>query len=143
MLAPTDAGPNYPMFLEVSQLKKSQGFDVNVEGVAKLSLTVNNHLYPEESKEISEAYDLFQTFKRIFVDLSQSYFRHPKSTNAFRVVEIELGGSTLPVLLSRLHKLDVNLNCYVSERCPVSSLVIPASHHIDVGLANPDSPPGL
>ncbi|GKA96177.1 hypothetical protein Tco_0818272 [Tanacetum coccineum] len=53
-------------------MKKSQGLYVNVEEVAKLSLTVNNHLYPEE-------------------DSSQSYFRHPKSTNAFCVVEIELG----------------------------------------------------
>ncbi|GJW90829.1 hypothetical protein Tco_0168382 [Tanacetum coccineum] len=55
-----------------------------------------------EGKEISEAYYLLQTFKRLFVDLiltfedkdsSQSYFRHLKSSNAFCVVEIELGFS--------------------------------------------------
>ncbi|GJY79618.1 hypothetical protein Tco_0485419 [Tanacetum coccineum] len=102
MLGPPDAGPNYPKFLENFLLKKSQGFDVNVEEVAELSHTVNIYLYPEEGKEISEAYDLLQIFKRLFVDLiltfedrdgSQSYFRHLKSSNAFRVVEIELGFS--------------------------------------------------
>ena len=100
MLGPPDAGPNYPKFLEDYQLKKSQGFDVNVEEVAELSHTVNILLYPEEGKEISEAYKLFQTFKRLFVDLiltfedreySQSYFHHLASSNAFRAVEIELG----------------------------------------------------
>ncbi|GKB50425.1 hypothetical protein Tco_0901178 [Tanacetum coccineum] len=61
---------------------------------------VNIHLYPEKVREISEAYYLLQTFKRLFVDLiltfedrdsSQSYFRHLKSRNAFYVAEIELG----------------------------------------------------
>ncbi|GKE44161.1 hypothetical protein Tco_1471445 [Tanacetum coccineum] len=61
---------------------------------------VNIHLYPEEGREISEAYDLLQTFKQLFDDLiltfkdrdsSQSYFRHLKSRNAFYVAEIELG----------------------------------------------------
>ncbi|GJT34359.1 RNA-directed DNA polymerase, eukaryota, reverse transcriptase zinc-binding domain protein [Tanacetum coccineum] len=49
-------------------------------------------------------------------------------------------------MFPRLHKLDVNPNCYVSERCPVSNvlaLVIPVSHLIDVGSANSNSPPHL
>ncbi|GJR50542.1 NB-ARC domains-containing protein [Tanacetum coccineum] len=100
MLGPPDADPNYPKFLEYFLLKKSQGFDVNVEKVAELSHTINIHLYPEEGKEMSEAYDLLQTFKRLFVDLiltfedgdsSQSYFRHLESSNAFGAVAIELG----------------------------------------------------
>nr|GEW84861.1 hypothetical protein CTI12_AA610890 [Tanacetum cinerariifolium] len=71
-----------------------------MEEVAELSHTVNIHLYPEEGKEISKAYDLLQTFKWLFVDLiltfedrdsSQSYFRHLKLSNAFRVAEIKLG----------------------------------------------------
>ncbi|GJX12888.1 hypothetical protein Tco_0204646 [Tanacetum coccineum] len=62
----------------------------------KLSVLV----YLAGSREISEAYDLLQTFKQLFVDLiltfkdmdsSQSYFRHLKSRNAFYVAEIELG----------------------------------------------------
>ncbi|GJY53630.1 hypothetical protein Tco_0445294 [Tanacetum coccineum] len=97
MLGPPDAGPNYPKLLEDFLLKKSQGFDVNVEEVVELSHIVNIYLYPEEGKEISKAYDLLQTFKRLFVhviltfedrDSSQSYFRHLKSSNAFRIVEI-------------------------------------------------------
>ncbi|GKG25238.1 hypothetical protein Tco_0395866, partial [Tanacetum coccineum] len=78
MLGPPDAGSNYPKFLEDFLLKKLQGFEV----------------------EMSEAYDLLQTFKRLFVDLiltfedgdsSQSYFRHLESSNAFGAVAIELG----------------------------------------------------
>nr|XP_043631488.1 uncharacterized protein LOC122602940 [Erigeron canadensis] len=100
MLGPPDPGPNYHKFLEDLQLKKSQGFNVKVEEVPETPLPANDHSYPAEGKEISEAYNLFQTFKRLFVDLiltfedrdgSQSYFRHLKSDDAFRVVEIELG----------------------------------------------------
>ncbi|GJU64467.1 zinc knuckle CX2CX4HX4C containing protein [Tanacetum coccineum] len=99
MLGPHDARPNYPKLLEDFLLKRSQGFDVNVEEVVELSHIVNIHLYLEEGKEISKAYDLLQTFKWLFVDViltfedrdsSQSYFRHLKSSNAFRIVEIEL-----------------------------------------------------
>nr|GEY37526.1 hypothetical protein CTI12_AA610890 [Tanacetum cinerariifolium] len=57
MLGPPDPGPNYPKFLEDFLLEKSQGFDVNVKEVAELSHTVNFHLYLEEGKEMSEAYD--------------------------------------------------------------------------------------
>ncbi|GKC05320.1 RNA-directed DNA polymerase, eukaryota, reverse transcriptase zinc-binding domain protein [Tanacetum coccineum] len=53
------------------------------------------------------------------------------------------GGSTLHILFPRLHKLDVNPNCYVSERCLVSNVSAPISHLIDIGSANPNSPPGL
>nr|XP_043631476.1 uncharacterized protein LOC122602927 [Erigeron canadensis] len=100
MLGPPDPGPDYPKFLEEFHLKKSQGFNVKIVEVAETPLLADDHSYPAEGKEISEAYDLFQTFKRLFVDLiltfkdrdySQSYFRHLKSDDAFRVVEIELG----------------------------------------------------
>ncbi|GKD51405.1 hypothetical protein Tco_1280381 [Tanacetum coccineum] len=53
------------------------------------------------------------------------------------------GGSTLHILFPRLHKLDVNPNCFVSERCPVSNVSAPVSHLIDIGSANPNFPPGL
>ncbi|CAH1435305.1 unnamed protein product [Lactuca virosa] len=78
----------------------SKGFNAKVEAVPEPPLPVINHAYPQEGKEISIAYDLFQSFKRLFVDLiltfedrdsSLSYFRHFKSSDAFRVVEIELG----------------------------------------------------
>ncbi|KAI3797077.1 hypothetical protein L1987_39767 [Smallanthus sonchifolius] len=100
MLGPPDPGPNFPKFLETLHLKKSQGFIANVEEVSEAPLPANDHTYPGPNKVISEAYDLFQTFKRLFVDLiltfvdrdrSQSYFRHLTSGQAFHVVEIELG----------------------------------------------------
>ncbi|KAI3724676.1 hypothetical protein L2E82_36461 [Cichorium intybus] len=101
LLGSPDPGPNYPKFLEEFQLKKSQGFDVKVVEVPEAPPPVNEYAYPEgQSKVISHAYDLFRTFKRLFVDLiltfedrdsSQSYFRHLNSSEAFSVIEIELG----------------------------------------------------
>ncbi|KVI07681.1 uncharacterized protein LOC112507197 [Cynara cardunculus var. scolymus] len=101
MLGPADPGPDYVKFLEEFQLKKSQGFIVKVEGVAEPPLPII-HASPESlCKEILEAYDLFQTFKRLFVDLiltyedrdrSKTYFCHFDSAReAFRAVEIEIG----------------------------------------------------
>ncbi|KAL7595912.1 uncharacterized protein LOC122194705 [Lactuca sativa] len=62
---------------------------------------VNDDAFPVgRSEVISKAYDLFQIYKRIFVDLilafedrdsSQSYFKRLKSCEAFSVIEIELG----------------------------------------------------
>ncbi|GJT56752.1 hypothetical protein Tco_0991806, partial [Tanacetum coccineum] len=100
MLGPPAAVPNYHKFLEDFLLRKSQGFDEKWRRSLNSPLQSINHLYPEEGKEISEAYDLFQTFRRLFVDLiltfkdrdsSQSYFRHLESSNAFGAVAIELG----------------------------------------------------
>lgn len=102
MLGPADPGPDYVKFLEEFRLKKSQGFVVKVEEVAEPPLPAVIHdSHENPCKEILEAYDLFQTFKRLFVDLiltyedrdrSTSYFRHLDSAReAFRAVEIEIG----------------------------------------------------
>ncbi|XP_076883916.1 uncharacterized protein LOC143532881 [Bidens hawaiensis] len=100
MLGPPDPGPKYPKFLEGLHLKKSQDFIANIEEVHESPIPSNDHAYPDGGNVISEAYELFQTFKRLFVDLiltfvdrdgSQSHFRHLNSSQAFRVVEIELG----------------------------------------------------
>ncbi|KAJ9540731.1 hypothetical protein OSB04_027237 [Centaurea solstitialis] len=102
MLGPADPGPDYVKFLEEFQLKKSQGFDVKVEEVAaEPPLPVILASRESPCKEVLEAYDLFQTFKRLFVDLiltyedrdrSTSYFRRLDSAReAFRAVEIENG----------------------------------------------------
>ncbi|XP_076954096.1 uncharacterized protein LOC143628366 [Bidens hawaiensis] len=100
MLGPPDPGPNYPKFLECLHLKTSQGFIANVEEVHESPIAANDQAYSDRGNVISEAYELFQTFKRLFMDLiltfvdrdgSQSYFRHLNSSQAFRVVEIELG----------------------------------------------------
>nr|GEW54727.1 hypothetical protein CTI12_AA564490 [Tanacetum cinerariifolium] len=101
MLGSPDPGPNYPKFMEEFQLRKSQGFIVGVEEVPEASLHVNHDAYPAgRGKVISEAYELFQTFKRIFVDLiltfedrdnSQAYFKHLGYGEVFSTIEIELG----------------------------------------------------
>ncbi|KAI3797357.1 hypothetical protein L1987_32613 [Smallanthus sonchifolius] len=100
MLGSPDPGPNYPKFLEDYRLRKNQGHDVSIGEVPEAPLPVTDHECPSRGNVISEAYALFQTFKRIFVDLiltfedkdqSQSYFRHLTSSDAFSAVEIELG----------------------------------------------------
>ncbi|XP_076932614.1 uncharacterized protein LOC143597914 [Bidens hawaiensis] len=102
MLGSPDPGPDYPKFVESYRLKKSQGYNLSIKEVQEAHyLTVNDHTYLEvQGDEIAAAYALFQTFKRIFVDLiltfedrdnSQSYFRNLKSSEAFSAVEIELG----------------------------------------------------
>ncbi|KAI3724675.1 hypothetical protein L2E82_36460 [Cichorium intybus] len=101
MLGPADPGPDYVKFLEEFLLKRSQGFIVKVEEVAEPPLPTINHAYSQRSgREVHEAYNLFQTFKRLFVgliltyqdrDRSTSYFRHLDSSQAFHAVEIELG----------------------------------------------------
>ncbi|PWA53323.1 hypothetical protein CTI12_AA445230 [Artemisia annua] len=101
MLGSPDPGPNYPKFMEEFRLRKSQGFSVRVEEVPETSYPVIHHTYPAgRGKVISEAYDLFQTFKRIFVDLiltfedrdtSQAYFHDLEYGEAFTTIEIELG----------------------------------------------------
>ncbi|KAM0037446.1 hypothetical protein Hdeb2414_s0013g00403091 [Helianthus debilis subsp. tardiflorus] len=100
MLGSPDPGPNYPKFVENYRLKKSQGFNLSVEEVPESQYPVND-THPEvRGGVIPEAYALFQTFKRIFVDLiltfedkdkSQSYFCQLKSRDAFLAIEIELG----------------------------------------------------
>ncbi|GKE11934.1 hypothetical protein Tco_1415485 [Tanacetum coccineum] len=74
---------------------------MEVEEVPKASLPVNHDAYPAgRGRVISKAYDLFQTFKRILVDLiltfedkdnSQAYFHHLGYGEAFSTIEIELG----------------------------------------------------
>ncbi|PWA40011.1 hypothetical protein CTI12_AA564490 [Artemisia annua] len=101
MLGSPDPGPNYPKFMEDFQLRKSQGFIVGVKEVPETSHPVIDHANTAgRDTKISEAYDLFQTFKRIFVDLiltfedrdnSQAYFRHLGYDEAFSTIEIELG----------------------------------------------------
>nr|XP_043634928.1 uncharacterized protein LOC122606023 [Erigeron canadensis] len=99
MLGSPDPGPNFPKFMEEFELKKTQGFFVKVDQVTEAPEI--KHACPEgQSQRISEAYGLFQTFKRMFVDLiltfedrdnSQLYFIRLKTSEIFTAMEIELG----------------------------------------------------
>ncbi|KAM3289436.1 hypothetical protein P3S67_017724 [Capsicum chacoense] len=102
MLTPPDPGPNYAKFMEEFTLKKAEGFYVTADEVKEIPVPID-HCYDSDNCKlllISEAYDQFQTFKRLFVDLilsfqdrdnSQSYFQKLHSKEAFDVIEAELG----------------------------------------------------
>lgn len=102
MLTPPDPGPNYAKFMEEFTLKKAEGFYVMADEVKEITVPID-HSYPTGNDKlllISEAFDQFQTFKRLFVDLilsfqdrdnSQSYFRKLTPKEAFDVIEAELG----------------------------------------------------
>ncbi|KAA8537399.1 hypothetical protein F0562_026914 [Nyssa sinensis] len=100
MLTPPDPGPNYAKFMEELTLKKAEGYYVDaIKGPEDPVPTDDS--YPEKEEQlIIKVYDLFQTFKRLFVDLiltfhdlgsSKSFFQKLTSERAFHVVEVELG----------------------------------------------------
>ncbi|XP_059637433.1 uncharacterized protein LOC132279468 [Cornus florida] len=107
MLTPPDSGPNYAKFMEEFTLKAAEGFHVGADEVIETPVPADQYYpnYPDADgagvdKFKLEAYRLFQTFKRLFVDLilsfqdrdkSQSYFRDLTSKDAFHVIEVELG----------------------------------------------------
>ncbi|KAL6647158.1 hypothetical protein ACP70R_014595 [Stipagrostis hirtigluma subsp. patula] len=103
LLTPPDAGPNYPKFVEMYQSSIDSGLNAQIVIVLEQP--------PEDGADVEEkripyddlvyrSYKLFETFRRIFVDLilsfqdrtdSLSFFRQLKMEQAFKVVEIELG----------------------------------------------------
>ncbi|XP_059656398.1 uncharacterized protein LOC132303233 [Cornus florida] len=105
MLTPPDSGPNYAKFMEEFTLKKAEGF--HVEAAEVIEARVPTDQFPNDNDAgggefILKAYLLFQTFRRLFVDLilsfqdrdsSRSYFESLKNNpeNAFCVIEVELG----------------------------------------------------
>uniref|UniRef100_A0A5B7BA25 DUF4220 domain-containing protein n=1 Tax=Davidia involucrata TaxID=16924 RepID=A0A5B7BA25_DAVIN len=101
MLSPPDAGPNYAKFMEEFTLKKAEGFHVRADEVIEPPVLPTHNSDPNcEGQLILKAYHLFQTFKRLFVDLilsyhdresSQSFFKELTAEQAFHVVEVELG----------------------------------------------------
>ncbi|CAK9178308.1 unnamed protein product [Ilex paraguariensis] len=100
MLTRPDPGPNYAKFMEEFTLKKAEGFHVETDQVIELPVPNDRPYPPGQGKLICEAYDLFQTFKRLFMDLilsfqdqdsSRAYFENLLPKDAFHVVEVELG----------------------------------------------------
>ncbi|WMV56941.1 hypothetical protein MTR67_050326 [Solanum verrucosum] len=102
MLTSPDPGPNYAKFMEEYTLKKAEGFYVMADEVKEISLPIDHSYHTGRDKLllISEAFDQFQTFKRLFVDLilsfqdrdnSRFYFKELPPKEAFDVIEAELG----------------------------------------------------
>ncbi|KAM4110700.1 hypothetical protein ACJW30_05G011600 [Castanea mollissima] len=102
MLTSPDPGPNYSKFMREYTLKQFEGFYVIAEEVIEkggnVSSVENDSIH--DDTELVIAYDLFKTFKRLFVDLilgfddrdnSQSLFEKFSWNKAFKVIEMELG----------------------------------------------------
>ena len=103
MLIPTKPDPNYSKFMREYTLKKFEGFHVKASHVIEAQVVhipeVENKFIPD-STELVKADDLFQNFKRLFVDLllssddrkkSQYFFKEISLDEAFKVIEMELG----------------------------------------------------
>ncbi|XAR61531.1 hypothetical protein NMG60_11015983 [Bertholletia excelsa] len=100
MLTPPDPGPNYAKFMEEFTLKKAEGFYVRAEEVIEDPIPPGQ-FDPKASEQelILKAFELFQTFKRLFVDLILSFqdrdssksFQKLEPETAFHVIEVELG----------------------------------------------------
>lgn len=113
MLTEPDSGPNYAKFMEDFTLKKAEGFYVDAAEVIEIPVPPHDFFPGENGEVIPEAYNLFQTFKRLFADIilsfqdrdsSRSYFQDLKPEIAFAVVEVELG-FTFDVLYTKTSQL--------------------------------------
>ncbi|KAL4625322.1 hypothetical protein ACB092_05G016900 [Castanea dentata] len=105
MLISPKPDPNYSKFMREYTLKRFEGFHVIASHVIETQVvnipipSVENNSIPDAT-ELVKAYDLFQIFKRLFVDLilcfddrkkSQYFFKEISLDKAFKVIEIELG----------------------------------------------------
>ncbi|KAJ7963259.1 DUF594 family protein [Quillaja saponaria] len=103
-----DAGPNYARYMEEYESKKEEGFDVTLGSLIEDPMEGNTNFYQADQKKINlkeedilhYANDFFSMFKPLFADLilgfhdiqnSQSFFRNRSYSEAFKVVEVELG----------------------------------------------------
>ncbi|PQQ16168.1 uncharacterized protein Pyn_35684 [Prunus yedoensis var. nudiflora] len=105
MLTRPDPGPNYAKFMEEFSLKKAEGYKVSAEDVEVQVGVDEVHVADvcsnSEPSIVVKSHDLFNTFKRLYVDLilsfedrdgSQIFFQKlGSSETAFKVVEVELG----------------------------------------------------
>nr|POE58455.1 hypothetical protein CFP56_53861 [Quercus suber] len=103
-----DAGPNYSRYMEEYRSKKYEGFDVESRKfkeapiVGDLSFTAPKNLKIADGATVQDAYIFFKNFEQIFADLilhiedkvmakSQSFFQNASCSEAFKVIEVELG----------------------------------------------------
>ena len=103
MLIPPKRDPNYSKFMRDYTLKKFEGFHVKASHVIEAQVVhipvVENDSIPDAT-ELVKAYDLFQIFKRLLVDLILRFDDRKKSHHMFsgipmdkifKVIEMELG----------------------------------------------------
>ncbi|KAJ7951470.1 DUF594 family protein [Quillaja saponaria] len=90
-----DPIPTHSKIIEECDLKNAEGYNVMPDEVIEVQVPVD-----ASAADVSLAYGLLQTFKRLFVDIllssndrmgSRSIFEDMSSERAFRVIEMELG----------------------------------------------------
>ncbi|XP_075667494.1 uncharacterized protein LOC142637096 [Castanea sativa] len=106
MLSKPDPGPNYARYMEEYLSKKEEGFKVqscpSIEAtvVADVSFVAPKNVMIPGAASLQDAYILFRSFRPLFADLilgiqdiknSQSFFHEVNSSEAFEVIEVELG----------------------------------------------------
>lgn len=137
MLTSPDPGPNYAKFMEEFTLKKAEGFYVMADEVKEITVPIDHSYDTDKDKLllISEAFDQFQTFKRLFVDLilsfedrdnSQSYFKKLTPIEAFDVIEAELGFA-YDTFYTKAPVIHTPLGCIlrvVTFSCTIISLIL-------------------
>ncbi|KAJ6722417.1 hypothetical protein OIU74_007091 [Salix koriyanagi] len=126
MLTPPDAGPNYSKFMEEYTLRQYEGFHVMSNEVIEARVQVDDpkngtSSISTDADRLNQAYNLFTTFGRLFVNLilsfldrdsSQSLFGKMTYKDAFQVIEIELG-FMFDVLYTKGAIFSSRVGCYL------------------------------
>ncbi|OWM66160.1 uncharacterized protein LOC116199586 [Punica granatum] len=99
MLSPLESGPIYPRIVEKYSLKKDEGYHVTVDRVVEIIRQEDLAVKRDPESLPLLAYNLFQIFELLFVDLilniqvlgnCKSLFMEMYSEDAFELVAIEL-----------------------------------------------------
>ncbi|KAJ6675805.1 hypothetical protein OIU85_011911 [Salix viminalis] len=130
MLTPPDAGPNYSKFMEEFTLRQYEGFyvrstsnEVIIEARVQVEDDPKNGTssMSTDADLLNQAYNLFRTFRRLFVNLilsfqdrdsSLSLFGKMTYKEAFKVIEIELG-FMFDVLYTKGAIYSTRVGCYL------------------------------
>ncbi|KAI8016631.1 hypothetical protein LOK49_LG05G03908 [Camellia lanceoleosa] len=135
LLTLPDPGPNYAKFMEEFTIKKAEGFHVKAVEVIEEAPVPIDHSHAVTGHELElKAYDLFRTFKRLFVDLilsfqdrdaSKAFFQELSDSpeTAFHVIEVELGFA-FDVLYTKAPVVYTLVGCILRFICFSSTFVV-------------------
>ncbi|XP_048234893.1 uncharacterized protein LOC8270919 isoform X4 [Ricinus communis] len=88
MLTDPEAGPNYPKFMQEFTLRQHEGYYVRAEEMneaqVQLDVAPIDTTTIADANELIKAYELFKTFKRLFVDLILSFQDRENSQSLFK-----------------------------------------------------------
>ncbi|GLT90407.1 hypothetical protein SLE2022_083400 [Rubroshorea leprosula] len=81
IITDADPGPNYPGFMEEYSLRDDEGFFVEIIETERQGNL--DGIVPEPPPDMVKVHDLFQVFKRLFVDLTLSFHDRHRSQAFF------------------------------------------------------------